>query len=250
MSQRTCTIEGCDRKHYGSGLCNAHYQRRKRGAPMEGEIREPTWRPRGTAEKLCTQPGCDRRHFAKGYCSVHHWRLRHGSDMDAPVRVYAPAGQRPPCSEPECDKTSAARGLCMKHYNRWYIENGPRCRLGGCESVVQAQELCRMHFHIARKYNITPESWEEMYAAQGGRCRICQSAITRTQAQTDHDHGCCPGTANSCGECVRGLLCRPCNQGLGYFRDNPARLRAAAQYVTAGRSEDLFTADQGLEAVS
>ena len=27
QSTRTCTIEGCDRKHYGRGLCGKHYQR-------------------------------------------------------------------------------------------------------------------------------------------------------------------------------------------------------------------------------
>lgn len=27
MDQRTCTIDGCTRKHYGRGLCSRHYQR-------------------------------------------------------------------------------------------------------------------------------------------------------------------------------------------------------------------------------
>lgn len=39
---RTCTIDGCDRKHYGHGLCNAHYKRlRKFGDPNV-----TTWRQR------------------------------------------------------------------------------------------------------------------------------------------------------------------------------------------------------------
>ena len=35
----------------------------------------------------------------------------------------------------------------------------------------------------------------------------------------------------SCGKCIRGLLCKSCNHALGYMKDNPDVLRAAADYV-------------------
>ena len=31
---RTCKVKGCDRKHYGKGYCNKHYQRKKLGQPL------------------------------------------------------------------------------------------------------------------------------------------------------------------------------------------------------------------------
>lgn len=35
MAERTCTIEGCERRHYGHGLCNMHYCRwRKTGSTI------------------------------------------------------------------------------------------------------------------------------------------------------------------------------------------------------------------------
>lgn len=43
MAERTCNIEGCDRKHYAKGLCAAHYQRwRKHGDPYydDSEVNE------------------------------------------------------------------------------------------------------------------------------------------------------------------------------------------------------------------
>lgn len=33
---KTCTISGCDRKHYGKGLCNAHYLRKRNTGSPEG----------------------------------------------------------------------------------------------------------------------------------------------------------------------------------------------------------------------
>jgi hypothetical protein len=87
-----------------------------------------------------------------------------------------------------------------------------------------------------RVYSITPERYEAMLAAQGGRCAICrrpEKALNRNgvvmQLHVDHDHRCCPG-GRSCGKCVRGLLCHACNSGGGKFGDDPALLRAAADY--------------------
>lgn len=66
-------------------------------------------------------------------------------------------------------------------------------------------------------------------------CSICSEEFDKIkpQAAVDHDHSCCPGR-RSCGKCVRGVLCHRCNQGLGLFRDNPAYLEAAADYLKNG----------------
>jgi len=66
------------------------------------------------------------------------------------------------------------------------------------------------------------------------QCGLCGRVDQRLDI--DHDHQCCPGQ-RSCGKCVRGFLCRPCNVGLGMFGDDPARLRAAAEYIEKHRKE-------------
>lgn len=83
-----------------------------------------------------------------------------------------------------------------------------------------------------RAYGITPDRYKQMFAEQGGKCAIC----SRTPADNgkalaiDHDHRCCPEPQQSCGRCVRGLLCSPCNVAVGYF-ENEATREACRAYV-------------------
>lgn len=75
-----------------------------------------------------------------------------------------------------------------------------------------------------RKFGITLEQYNQMFAEQRGCCSICglhQSQFKKTFA-VDHDHA--TGV-------VRSLLCVNCNLGVGCFRDNPALLKAAIRYL-------------------
>ena len=56
----------------------------------------------------------------------------------------------------------------------------------------------------------------------GNYCGVCKKEFTSTP-RVDHDH--------ATGE-VRGLLDRNCNVALGLFKDDPARLQAAIDYLT------------------
>lgn len=92
--------------------------------------------------------------------------------------------------------------------------------------------------HLKTKYRITPEQFGEMLAAQGGRCAICGTDEPDGQWNVDHDHLCCPGS-RSCGDCVRQILCPPCNRAIGQFDDDPERMIAAAEYVIRHRVGEL-----------
>jgi len=84
---------------------------------------------------------------------------------------------------------------------------------------------------VARKYSLPPETYAAIKHLQGGRCAICQFATGASKAlAVDHDHKCCP-PGQSCGKCVRGLLCSTCNQMLGFSRDNPALFERAIEYL-------------------
>lgn len=78
-------------------------------------------------------------------------------------------------------------------------------------------------YYFKHKYGITWERYLEMLAAQGGKCAVCRHPCsTHGRLSVDHCHTF--GT-------VRGLLCQRCNSALGLMEDDPARLRAAADYL-------------------
>lgn len=80
-----------------------------------------------------------------------------------------------------------------------------------------------------RRYGMAPGEWDARYEAQGGACYLCGDPLPadRSKVATDHDHSCCPGTG-SCGACVRGLACVPCNTLIARASDDPRRLRRIA----------------------
>ena len=81
-------------------------------------------------------------------------------------------------------------------------------------------------------YGITIEQWDEMVIAQLGCCAICGH---QSDLVVDHCHE---------TTLVRALLCGTCNSGLGHFKDDPARMRAAADYIEKYRAASA-EADQG-----
>jgi hypothetical protein len=69
----------------------------------------------------------------------------------------------------------------------------------------------RKNSDLIYQYNITSETYAQMLEGQGGVCLGCEDPPEPGKLLcVDHDHDCCPGK-KSCGKCVRGLLCGPCN---------------------------------------
>lgn len=80
------------------------------------------------------------------------------------------------------------------------------------------------------KYEIGPEEYDRLFAEQKGLCAICgqpeRTAYREGTRRLAVDHSHATGA-------IRSLLCSNCNNGLGRFDDDPALLRAAADYLDA-----------------
>lgn len=117
-----------------------------------------------------------------------------------------------------------------KHRDKWgfyaYCDTCKKQKAKDYSSKTDSKIVIRRR--ELKKYGITLEDQQRMYAEQGGRCKICGKEIflfgdrKKDTAHVDHDH--------LTGR-VRGLLCQECNTGLGKFNDSVENLKSAINYI-------------------
>ena len=81
---------------------------------------------------------------------------------------------------------------------------------------------------LKKKYNLTLDDYNYLVVTQSDRCAICLTDDKGRHGNwcVDHNH--------QTGE-VRGLLCDPCNTGLGKFEDDADNLTSASKYLEASK---------------
>lgn len=174
-------------------------------------------------DRTCSDDACDRPPRARGLCNVHYQRAkRAGTLPELPEVPGAPAPKHTlsnidaAARTADCLECGPQVRIRVRERGRGRYEC--RRRSNGTPAVRAAR---RRRNKIRRKYRIAYEEYVILVEAQDGRCMLCQERPDRPLV-VDHCHT--TGT-------VRGLLCGPCNFGLGFFRDNPEVLARAARYV-------------------
>jgi Recombination endonuclease VII len=164
--------------------------------------------------ETCQREDCTEEAKVKGFCKKHYadeWRREKRAAEKAsrgavtcewcgasyaPTRYNAESGRNRYCSR---DCKNKARNATPEH---------------------KADVLARYYI---RKYGMTQD---EAIAMRERGCDICGEKNGDSgrwgNLHIDHDH--------DTGR-VRGVLCSACNTAIGYFKDDPALLEAAAAYL-------------------
>jgi hypothetical protein len=92
--------------------------------------------------------------------------------------------------------------------------------------------------HLRNNYGISERHYNWLFTKQDGTCAICKSKLANHiwgKLNIDHCHK---------TKTVRGLLCSPCNMGLGKFNDDPELLAKARDYlISNGLSSEMKLAN-------
>ena len=85
---------------------------------------------------------------------------------------------------------------------------------------------------LKQNYQLSLEDYNQLLNEQNNACAICYKDQSELEYRlsVDHDHACC-STKPICGNSIRGLLCRPCNQGIGMLKDNVEIINNAIGYL-------------------
>jgi predicted nucleic acid-binding Zn ribbon protein len=257
--KKTCIgIDGdCGRPAHSRGLCSAHYQR----ARAAGILDEIAPNPSGDC-KQCGKPIPGGRRWGAEFCSIDCKQVWTDAHRDrkrterrkiqgrlcAWCREILDAERRSGtrfCTR-ECKDAwknnqrrlamlgarAARRGPCEacggpvpaeRPSNAIYCS--PECKRRGTMSHHPRVRRGQQEYNRRYLYGMTTEQYDALMTAQGDRCAICGSGEwigKGKRPHVDHDH-----ETNR----IRGILCGNCNNGIGMLGEDPARLRAAADYL-------------------
>ncbi len=90
------------------------------------------------------------------------------------------------------------------------------------ERVRRTDRELMLRYFLMKNYRLPISEYKSMLEEQGGLCAICGNPCRYGRLHVDHCHK---------TKKLRGLLCRPCNHGLGNFKDNPEYLISAIRYL-------------------
>lgn len=208
----------------------AHHERRRNLALEErGERRclncNRIIPPKVTLKAKCCSPKCSEA-----------WQNKRRADAkraEAEARYAAWAAETRYCARGQCGKKLPVPAIGQGRHLTKYCS--PECRK---KDAAARWRMRSPHYMRQYLYGLTRDQFEALLAAQDSRCAICGSPdwpapVKSGSPQVDHDHGCDQGHVSNraCASCARGLLCGHCNTGIGHLGHDPARLRAAADYL-------------------
>lgn len=188
----------------------------------------------------CPIMGCTRPQFMRGLCDSHYRKALKGT-VEFPRPAMNDIRNAEPYPEGVKSCSCCNETKTLDQYTRRSKDPASKlvnsiCRKCAAEKQAEQRKSnpTKMRDRALRSwFNIGLEDYDRMYADQGGVCKTCGQPSTNN-LDVDHDRTCCAGRY-SCGKCIRGLLCRPCNQVLGMVKDDPRILKNMLDYLEQNR---------------
>lgn len=132
-------------------------------------------------------------------------------------------GTIPPRQYENCQWEPCGKSLEGRRRNARYCSDAHAAKYFRQENPGYQRKAKIKHY-----YGMSVEQFDTLLADQGGACGVCKEPEPedmggrRAWWVIDHDHR---------THKIRGILCNACNFGIGQFKDDPALLQAAANYL-------------------
>jgi hypothetical protein len=180
----------------------------------------------------CLEPECSVKPAARGLCSGHyqrHWTrgtlpspqlVANGGEALHRLTDVNPEARTATCSV--CGPVQMIRVSRGKHGAECSTKRRSQRKKQGRKPGATIYGHSRRPGGVG--YKLTRAGRQKMLKDQRGRCAICKRTETQIGEKLFVDH--CHKTGR-----VRGLLCRNCNSGLGFFRDDSDLMWQAFAYL-------------------
>lgn len=142
----------------------------------------------------------------------------------------------------KCPKCKRKLELNSTHfYKDKNTKNGFKCYCIECSRILRRENYLKdplksTEYNFKRLYGISYKDYKKMEKKQNHRCGICGMKLEQTNPNNqynnnkhfsvDHNH--------KTGK-IRGLLCRNCNSGIGWMRENPYILIKTIKYLKSNK---------------
>lgn len=158
MSIVACSVEECEKPHFGKTWCRMHYSRMRRTGSLELKPKTPSYCKVETCGVELVPP------YGRGMCSLHYKRfMKHGDPHYARPLIVGVAE----CAIDGCTGLTQARGWCAMHYTRWCRYGDPLHRFG--YEVVGGKRVC--------PGCAVDKPLSEYSPGSTGRCKRCNADI-------------------------------------------------------------------------
>lgn len=95
---------------------------------------------------------------------------------------------------------------------------------------VKEQHRAASRRNSIKQYGLSFEDVKALLESQSGMCAICSKELVISSDMTNLSSVACVDHCHDSGK-VRGILCRSCNSGIGYLKDDLDVLKSAVSYL-------------------